>query len=250
VHTWAQTIRLSPNARPYFLSNEELIWANPKLAGKIPNTPLKAFLYFRKLLQAESPDHLKFLTQTSSIHDPRTTPIANRWHTIQATSLTNVPPRPTPLRLHLSSKQLDITTNMERRAALITQTHLTIPRPPPIHVNINSQPNKRTKTKRTHNTSSIPIPSPQSHNNLNLTHQTPVARILQQGPKKHPRRSTRPSRTTPYLVEWCPLTCPFHVAKAHLDKGIPITHIHISPLFATDRPLTPEDLDPRASDAT
>jgi len=62
VHTWAQMIRLSPNTRPYFLSDEELILANPQLVGNIPNTLLKAFLYFRKLLQAESPEHLKFLT--------------------------------------------------------------------------------------------------------------------------------------------------------------------------------------------
>jgi hypothetical protein len=45
-------------------------------------------------------------------------------------------------------------------------------------------------------------------------------------------------------VEWCYLTCPFHVAKAHLDKGIPITYIHISQLFATDKRLPPEELDP------
>jgi hypothetical protein len=63
VDTWAQTIRISPNARPYFLSGEELIWANPQLAGKIPNTLLKAFLYFNILLQAESPEHLNMLTQ-------------------------------------------------------------------------------------------------------------------------------------------------------------------------------------------
>jgi hypothetical protein len=130
-----------------------------------------------------------------------------------ATSLINLPPGPTPLQLLLSSHQLDITPSMEIRAALITQTHLTIPKPPPIHVNINPRPNKRTKTKRTHNTSPIPIPSLQSHNYLNLTHQTPFARILQQELQKHPRRNTRPIQTTPYLVEWCPLTRPFHVAK-------------------------------------
>ena len=78
VHTWVQTIRLSPSARPYFLSDGELIWTNPQLAGKIPNTLPKAFRYFRKLLQAESPEHLTILTQTSSTHDPRTTHIANR----------------------------------------------------------------------------------------------------------------------------------------------------------------------------
>jgi hypothetical protein len=145
VHTWAHMIRLSPNTRPYFLSDEELIWANPQPVVKIPNTLLKAFLYFRKLLQAESPEHLKILTQTSSTHDPRTTPIANRWQTILASSLINLPPGPTPLQLLLSSKQLDITTSLERRAALITQTHPTTPRPPPIHVNINPRPNKRPK---------------------------------------------------------------------------------------------------------
>ena len=149
------------------------------------------------------------LTQTSSTHDPRTTPIANRWQTILATSLMNLSPGPTPLQILRSSKQLYITTSMERRAALTAQTHLTIPRPPPINVKIYPRPNKRTKTKRRHNTSPTPIPSPQSHNNLNLTHQTPAARILKQGPQKHPRRSTRPNRTIPYLVEWCPLTCPF-----------------------------------------
>ena len=160
------------------------------------------------------------------------------------TSLTNLPHGPTPLQLLLSTKQLDITTSLEKRTALITQTHSTICRAPPIHVNINPRPNKRTKTKRTHNTSPIPIPSPQSHNNLTLTHQTPAARILHQGLQKHPRRNTRLSRTTPYLVEWRPLTCPFHVAKTHLDKGIPITHTHISLLFATDTPLAPKKLDP------
>ena len=45
-------------------------------------------------------------------------------------------------------------------------------------------------------------------------------------------------------MEWCPLTGPFHVAKAHLDKGTPTTHIQISPLFSTYRPLTPKELDP------
>jgi len=176
----------------------------PQLAITIPNILLKAFLYFRKLLQAESPEHLKILTQSSSTHDPQTTPIATRWQTILATSLINLLRGPTQLQLPLplSSKQLDITTSLEKRTALITQTHTTIPKPPPIHVNIDPRPNKRTKTKRTHKTSSIPISSPQLHNNLNLTHQTLFARIVQQGPQKHPRHSTRPSRTTPYLVEW------------------------------------------------
>jgi hypothetical protein len=141
VHTWAQTIRLSPNARHYFISDDELIWANPKLAGKIPNTLLKVFLYFRKLLQAESPEPLKILAQPSSTHEPRPTPIANRWQTILATSLINLPHGPTPLQLLLSSKQLYIPTSLERRPALITQTHPTIPRPPPIHIHINPRPN-------------------------------------------------------------------------------------------------------------
>ena len=45
-------------------------------------------------------------------------------------------------------------------------------------------------------------------------------------------------------MEWCPLKGPFHVAKAYLDKGTHTTHIQISPLFSTDKPLALEDLDP------
>ena len=175
MHTWAQMLILSPNTRPYFLSDEELIWANPQLAGKIPNNLLESFFYFRKLLQAESPEHLKIITQTSTTHDPRTTPITNRWQIILAASLSNLPPGPTPLQLLLSSKQLDITTILDRRAALITQTHLTIPRPPPIHVSINHRPNKLTKIN-THTTH--PLSPSQAHKHKTISPSSTKPQLL------------------------------------------------------------------------
>jgi len=163
-----------------------VIWVNPQLAGKIPNTLLKAFLYFRKLLQAESPEHLTILTRTTYPHDPRTTPIANRWQTILASSLTNLPPGPPPLQLLLPSKQLDITTSLERRVALITQTNPTIPRPPPIQFSINPRPNRRTKTN-THTTHPLsPSQVQLLHTCWNVPTHMPLPRCKSTPIQRHP----------------------------------------------------------------
>ena len=78
VHTRAQAARISPNARPYFLSEAELIWTSLQLAVKIFLTLQKRFLYCRKLMQAESPDHINNLTHNSSTPDPRATSITTR----------------------------------------------------------------------------------------------------------------------------------------------------------------------------
>ena len=75
-------------------------------------------------------------------------------------------------------------------------------------------------------------------------HHAPATRIATQCPTPHTRHSTRPSRTTNYLVEWETITCPYHIAQAHITRGTPITNITITPQFATNRPIIPEELDP------
>ncbi len=75
-------------------------------------------------------------------------------------------------------------------------------------------------------------------------HHATVTRIITQCPAPHPRHNTRPSHTTDYLVEWETITCPYQTAQAHLTRGTPITHIIITPQFATDRPIIPAELDP------
>jgi hypothetical protein len=46
------------------------------------------------------------------------------------------------------------------------------------------------------------------------------------------------------MVEWCPLTCPFHIAQAHQQNIIRITYTNKSLLLATNRPVTQEELFP------
>jgi hypothetical protein len=71
IFTWEQIAKLSPNKRPYLLSDEGILWANPHLRNKIASTLQKAILYLRKLLHADSPEHLLSLTLTLSKPNPQ-----------------------------------------------------------------------------------------------------------------------------------------------------------------------------------
>jgi len=152
----------------------------PQLDGKIHNTLRKAFLYFRKLLQAESPEHLKILTKSSSAHDPRSTPIATRWKKILATSLIILPPGPIPLQLTLSSIQLDITTRLKTTSC----SH---------HTNTPHYPHTTT-----HSCKHKP-PTQQANQNKphtqNIPHPHPKPTITQQ-PQSYPPNPSRPHPAT------------------------------------------------------
>jgi hypothetical protein len=111
---WEQIARLSPTKRPYLLSDKEILWANPHLRKRIPNTLQKAILYLRRLLQADSPEHLPSLTLTLSKPNPRFTLLAKRWLGLLGITLDTLPLGPTPLQLLPSAKHQDITISFKK----------------------------------------------------------------------------------------------------------------------------------------
>ena len=227
------------------LSDTEILWANPHLRGHLPTTLQRALLYLRKQLKAESPEHLLSLTNTLSKHDPQSTPISSRWQALLHIFLQKLPYGPTPLQLIQNSKQPDIATSISHATTTLQNRPPSAPRLPPIHIHISKRSKKRKSHRNTQNTTPTPDMLPhhtQPHSPPQ--HNAPVTRIITQCPTLHTRHSTRPSRTTNYLVEWETITCPYHIAQAHLTRGTPITHISITPQFATDRPIIPAELDP------
>jgi len=130
-------------------------------------------------------------------------------------------PGPTPLQLRSSTKQPDITTCFEKKAerARLTE-HAALTTRQTIHATIKGRTKRNRLSTRT-TADPIPIDNPCPYKTPTLTHHTPVVSILQTCPPKHPRRSTKSSKTSEYMVEWNLMTCPFHIAQAHQKEEHP-----------------------------
>ena len=109
-----------------------------------------------------------------------------------------------------------------------------------IHVNIKGR-TKRSRPLSNKTSAHTPTTKASPHSTTQPKQLTPFVNITQACPPKHPKHSMRPCRNSEYMVEWCPLTCPYNIAQTHQQNGTQIAYSHISLLFATNRSITREE---------
>jgi hypothetical protein len=202
-----------PDQRPLPTFIRAISWADPHLRNQIPNTLQTAILYLRKLLQSNFPERLHSLTLTLSKPNSRSAFIANRWLGLLASTLDTLSPGSTSLQLLSSTKQPDVNSCFKKTAERARLAEHTTPTTrQPIHVTRKGS-TKRTRPPTKTAADPIPIDASCHYKTPTLTHHTPVVGIIQTCPPKHPRHSTKPSRTTEYTAEFHITTYPFHIAQ-------------------------------------